>query len=69
MPTYKLGPLESILRGKTGFPRMLLCERCGVNLGMVSSEAGPETFSDMPAAVVAWKWPRLKRDVELHEQL
>jgi hypothetical protein len=69
MPTYKLGPLESILRGKRGFPRMLLCEQCGANLEIVSSEVGPETYSGMPAAVVAYKWPQLKAEVELHEEL
>jgi hypothetical protein len=69
MPTYKLGPPESILKAKNGCPRMLLCERCGESLGVVDSEVGPEVWSGMPAVVVAYRWPQLKMDAGVHELL
>jgi hypothetical protein len=69
MPTYKLGPVESILKADGGWPRTLRCERCDDNLGMVDSETGPEVWSGMPAIVVAYRWPQPKVEVDLHEEL
>jgi hypothetical protein len=65
---YKLGPVETILKGDARFPRVVSCEQCGESVGTVDSQAGPDTYFAVPAQAVVYLWPHLKAEVDAHER-